>query len=161
MVGWYFEQFRVGESFETGSRVVSRDDIAAFAQLTSDGNPLHTDTNFAKSTGYRDIIAHGPLILSLAIGLMAGLEIVTGTTIALLQVSAQFLKPVFPGDEIRAVMTIEDKRESRKADRGVLNRRVDVLNQADEIVITTSLISLMRRRPVAERREPGILTGSS
>ena len=149
-MGWYFEQFQAGAVFETGHRVVSRADIAAFAELTGDDNPLHTDGEFMAATDYGEVIAHGPLVLSLAVGLIAKLGIVAGTTIALLQVSARFERPVFAGDTIRVVMTIEGKRETTKADRGVLSRRVDVLNQADQIVISASFVSLMRRRPAPE-----------
>ena len=94
-----------------------------------------------------DVIAHGPLIQALAIGLIAKLGVMTGTTIALLEVNSKFIKAVLPGDAIRVVMSIERKRETSKPDRGVLFRRAQVLNQHDQIVSELALVSLVRRLP--------------
>jgi hypothetical protein len=47
------------------------------------------------------------------------------------------------------VITIESKRETSKPDRGVLVRAVSVVNQQDEAVVASRLVSLMRRRPAS------------
>jgi acyl dehydratase len=143
-MGLYFEQFEVGQQFETASRRVTREMILEFAELTGDRNPLHTDVDFMRASAAGDVLAHGLLIQSLSVGLIADLGIMTGTTIALLEASCRFVKPVIPGDEVRAVVSIESKRETRKPDRGVLIRKVEVLNQLDEVVVESTLISLMR-----------------
>ena len=145
-MGLYFEEFDVGQQFETASRLVTRQMILEFANLTGDGNPLHTDVEFMRESPAGDVLAHGLLIQSLSVGLIADLGIMTGTTIALLEAGCRFLKPVIPGDEVRALVTIESKQDTTKSDRGVLVRKVDVLNQRDEVVVESTLISLMRRR---------------
>jgi acyl dehydratase len=146
-MGLYFEQFEVGQQFKTDRRRVTREMILAFADLTGDHNPLHTDVELMRSAPAGDVLAHGLLIQSLSVGLIADLGIMTGTTIALLEASCRFLNPVIPGDEVHAVVTIASKRETSKPDRGVVIRTVEVLNQRDEVAVDSTLVSLMRRRP--------------
>jgi acyl dehydratase len=151
-MGMWFEEFEVGQIFETASREVEREEILAFAELTGDRNPLHTDVEFMRSSAAGDVIAHGLLIESIAIGLIADLGIMEGTTIALAAVEANFLEPVLPGDEIRAVVKIDSTRSSKKPDRGVVVRAVEVRNQRDAVAVSSRLVSVMRRRPVETRQ---------
>jgi acyl dehydratase len=143
----YFEDFEEGSAFETGSRTVTRDMIKQFAELTGDDNPLHTDREFMMNSPHGDVIAHGLLIESIAIGLIADLGIMTGTTIALAQVNCRFVQAVVADDEVRAVVTIVSKKPSRKPDRGTIVRRLHILNQRDELVVQGETVSVMRRRP--------------
>jgi hypothetical protein len=48
-------------SFE---KQVSAEDVAQFAQVTGDTQPLHTDPDFAARTRFRQPIAHGMLVLA-------------------------------------------------------------------------------------------------
>lgn len=145
-MGWYFEQFHVGQRFQTRVLPITREMILGFAELTGDDNPLHTDAEFMRDSDAGDVLAHGLLIESLAVGLIAELGIMQGTTIALAEANCRFLRPVVPGDEIRVVMTVESMRETRRPDRGLLVRRLDVVNQRGDAVIEAQLVGLMRRR---------------
>jgi acyl dehydratase len=145
-VGWYFEEFEVGQKFETAALSITREMVLGFAELTGDDNPLHTDLEFMRQSPAGDVIAHGLLIEAVAVGLIARLGIMGGTTMALAEASCRFLKPVLPGDTIRVVMTIDGMRETSKPDRGLLIRKVEVINQRDEVVVESALVSLMRRR---------------
>lgn len=147
--GWYFEQFEIGQVFETESITVTREQILAFAELTGDRNRLHIDSDFMRSSQFGDIIAHGLLVESLGIGLVAGLGIFQGTTIALAQADASFRGATLPGDQIHVRLEVTGKRESKKSDRGVLNRQMRVLNQRNELLVECDLTSLMRRRKTA------------
>lgn len=146
-MGLYFEEFEVGQVYETRSQAIEGQAIAEFARLTGDTNPLHTDRGFMQAAGHRDVIAHGLLIEGIAIGLIAELGIMEGTTIALAEVSARFLAPVYAGDEVRVVVRIESTRPSRKPDRGVVVRDAKIRNHHDEVVVDSRLVSVMRRRP--------------
>jgi len=132
--------------FRTESHVVTREGITAFAELTGDTNPLHTDRAFAQAAGFPDVLAHGMYIQSLAIGLIADLGIMTGTTIALLGAESKFRRAAFPGDEISARIRISRKRTTSSPGRGVLWRQVDILNQDDVVLATVRMVGLMRRR---------------
>ncbi len=58
---------------EKVSRVMrySREDIAAFAQLSGDRNPLHTDTSMAQRARFGEIIASGQHTSAIMMGLLA------------------------------------------------------------------------------------------
>jgi acyl dehydratase len=60
----------VGEHCERTVRY-SRDDIAAFARLTGDSNPLHHDMQAAQRARHGEIIASGQQTTALLIGLAA------------------------------------------------------------------------------------------
>src|SRR5258708_4333170 len=102
--GLFYEEFRVGLVVESHCHVVTATEIAQFAALTSDTNPLHTDPGYALESGFQGVLAHGPLIQALAIGLIAQTGVVRGTTLALLEVSSSFHHPVLAGDEIAVSM---------------------------------------------------------
>lgn len=145
-MGMWFEEFEVGQVFETASKRIDREEILAFAELTGDRNPLHTDPEFMRTSKSGDVIAHGLFVQAVAIGLIADLGIMEGTTIALAEVNARFVRPVLPGDEVHVVVTIESTRPSRKPDRGVVVRATEVRNQRDEVTVSSRLVSIMRRR---------------
>lgn len=146
-MGRYFEEFAVGDIFTTGTRVITREDILAFAILTGDTNPLHTDTEFMKDSQFGDVIAHGLFVVSVAIGLIAETGIMQGTTIALSQADSRLLAPTLPGDELHADFEIVALRPSRKLDRGVMDRVIRVVNQHGQTVAETRTVSIMRRQP--------------
>jgi len=143
----YFDDFTVGQEFMTPARTVTEGDVMLFAGMSGDFNPLHTDYRFAAGTEFGKPVAHGPLVLALAVGLNARLGLTDGTTIALLAVEEwRFRSPVFFGDTIRARVTIADKRTTSKGDRGVLVRAFRVFNQNDQLVQEGRLVSLVKRR---------------
>jgi acyl dehydratase len=133
-MGRYYEEFEVGQRFETPRRTVIEADISAFAGLTADFNPLHMDEVFAAENDFKGRITHGPMIVGMAFGLASRIDLMDGTVLGLLDISWKFMKPVRPGDTIRVVVTILDKRRTKKPDRGVVTMQLDVRNQRDETV---------------------------
>lgn len=148
-MGLFYEEFRVGQAFETAGAEIDRERIAAFAELTGDDNPLHTDADYARAAGFPDLLAHGPLVQAVAIGLIADTGIMSGTTIALLALSARFHAPVFAGDRVHVRFQVTRKRPTRSPERGLLWRRADVIKQDGTVAITLALTALVRRRPAA------------
>jgi acyl dehydratase len=69
-MGLYFEEFTLNRPLTTRGRTVSEADIVAFAGISGDWNPFHVDEEFSKTAGYGERIAHGPMSMSTAIGLM-------------------------------------------------------------------------------------------
>jgi acyl dehydratase len=66
----YFEDFVLGEEHETYARTVTEADIVMHAGL-GDFFPHHMDAEFCKTTEFGRRIAHGTLILSMAMGMKA------------------------------------------------------------------------------------------
>jgi acyl dehydratase len=91
-------------------------------------------------------IAHGLLVLSMATGLLNQTGAFEGTSIAILEVTARFVKAVKFGDTIRAIQKIVGKKETSKPDRGVLTTLITVLNQGDQTILEADLVILQYRR---------------
>jgi len=143
----YFEDVEVGFRFETSRRTVTEADLVAFAGISGDFNPLHTDKVFASESIYGERIAHGALVLSLATGLRQRTGLFDGTLMGLLEIrSWRFAAPVRIGDTIRVVNEIIELRETSKPDRGIMVQRVDVLNQDNAVVESGELVTMLRRR---------------
>jgi acyl dehydratase len=53
---------------------------------------------------------------------------------------------VLEGDTIRVELEVVDKRETRKADRGIVTYRHRVLNQRDEVVLELTIQRMIRRK---------------
>lgn len=143
--GLTFEEFSVGQTLETAARTVLDADIIGFAGLSGDFNPLHVDDEFAKTTPFGRRIAHGMLVLSIGTGLAVGAGYFEGTTIAFLALEAKFGAPTFVGDTLRVRLTIENKRETRKPDRGIVFFALEISNQRDEKVAEGRWTVMMKR----------------
>jgi acyl dehydratase len=144
---FHFEDVEVGFRFETPSRTVTEADLVAFAGVSGDFNPLHTDSVFAARSIYGERIAHGALVLSFATGLRQRAGLFDGTLMGLLEIRRwQFVAPVRIGDTIRVATEIAELRETSKPDRGLMVQRVEVLNQDDAVVGSGELVMLLRRR---------------
>ena len=145
-MGRTYEEFEVGQRFETPHRAVNEADVDLFAALTADFNPVHVDELFAVQSGFAGRITHGPMIVGMAFGLASRADVMDGTVLALLEIGWTFVKPVRPGDTISAVFTVLDKRETRAPDRGVVTLGIEVLNQRGEAVQTGTAKTLIRRK---------------
>lgn len=146
-MGLYLEDFEINRTSRTRGRTVNEGDVSLFAGLVGDHNPLHVDEEFCKESIFGSRVAHGPLVLSSAIGLMSQMNWIDGTAMGLLGVSWEFKAPVKLGDTIKADVTPLEARPSKTAGRGVLTLGFEVLNQHDNVVQKGSIVLLMRRRP--------------
>src|SRR4030042_1409028 len=93
-IGWFYEDFQIGATYESSRRTITEADIVLFAGLSSDYNPLHTDEVFAQDTEYKGRIAHGMLILSIMTGLIVRLNILDTTTKAFQHIEWRFMRAV-------------------------------------------------------------------
>lgn len=141
------EDFAVGDVLETLGRTIEVSDLVAFAGLTGDHYPLHTDEEYAKKTRFGGRIAHGPLTFSIAVGQVALSGWYGDAIVALLEGGPlKATAPVRPGDTIRVRCTVTAIEPHKKPDHGVLHVHYDVLNQADDSVMTFPWVMLARRR---------------
>ncbi len=143
--GLKFDQFNLGDVYTTASRTVTEADVVAFAGLSGDFNPLHTNEEFAKTTPFETRIAHGMLGVSIATGLANQLGIFEGTTIALMQMTTRFTGAIRFGDTIYLELTVAEKKESSKPNRGVVTFDTRVKNQRGESVIEGQWVLMMAR----------------
>ena len=67
----WFEDFRVGESRTSVGRTITETDVVVHAGQTGDFFPHHMDAEWMKTQPAGQRIAHGTLILSVAVGMTA------------------------------------------------------------------------------------------
>ena len=146
-MGLYFEQFTPGDTFRTSGRTITEADIGAFAGLTGDYNPVHTDAVFAAASPFGSRIAHGPFGIGLAFGLASRLDLIDGTVIALLSVQWDFRAPVRAGDTLHAAIAVAEARPTKHADRGIVGLSIEMINQDGTVTQAGSCQLLMTRRP--------------
>ena len=96
-------------SFE---RIISREDVMAFAEVTGDFNPLHTDKVFGEKSRFKGNIIHGMLAGSLFSALV-GMHCPGENSLYLTQ-TLQFKNPVFPGDKVIVKGTVTHKNDCIK-----------------------------------------------
>jgi acyl dehydratase len=153
----YLEDLAAGQRFLSAGRTVTEADVVAFAGLSGDFNAIHTDAEFAKSSVYGQRVVYGLLSMSIATGLLDRLGTFSGSAIAMLGITDwRFMAPVFIGDTIHLELTVLAVRPSRsKPDRGVVERRFELVNQDGTVVQMGRIDVLVRRDPrTRESTEP-------
>ena len=141
----FLEDFEVGMTFETPSRTVTEADVVAFAGVSGDFNPLHTDEEFAKNGPFGRRIGHGVLTLAILTGLWDRLGFLTGSVEAFYGIDKlRFTRPVFFGDSLRATVRVVGKKE-REAN-GMIVFSNEVVNQRGETVLICDTKVVVRRK---------------
>lgn len=143
----YFEDYELGFSVSSHGRTITEADIVSHAGQTGDFYPHHMDAEFCKTQPFKERIAHGTLILSVAVGMLAG-EI-NDVAMSYGYDGIRFIRPVFIGDTITAHATIAEKREYKKSpdEYGLVDEKVEVLNQKGEPVMALTHIYLVHKTP--------------
>ena len=132
--GRYFEEFTVGDKMTSQGRTITEADIVAFAGLSGDYNPIHTDAEFAKTGMFGERIAHGLLILSIASGLAWQLGFMAGTADAFLSLDCKFAGATKIGDTLKVSAEVTQKRDMPGSTGGMVVFNVEVTNQRGEVV---------------------------
>ena len=144
----YFEELTVGDEAISQGRTVTEADIVAFAALTGDRNPLHTDAEYAKGSIFGERIAHGLLGLSLGSGLLDRLNILTGTVGAFIDMNWKFRDPIRIGDTIHVEAKVIRKKEMRRLGGGLVVWTMAVINQRGETVQKGQWRVLIKSKPL-------------
>lgn len=150
----YFEDLEVGATWETRGRTITEADLVTYAGLSGNFESIHMDEEFARATSFGSRLAHGPLVLDIAIGL-GNLDGPRMATLAGTELHCRFLKPVKIGDTIHVRWMIEDKVLDEARARGRIVSRLDVYNQREELVQEAHLVRLVVCRPAARQEFTG------
>lgn len=140
----YYEDYVLNEVRETGGRTVTETDIVIHAGQTGDFFPHHVDAEWSKTQPFKQRIAHGTLIFSMAIGQTA--TEINPEAFSKGYDRLRFIKPVFIGDTIHTKVTISDISKDKKAGYGKITEHVEVFNQRDELVMVCDHILLAKQR---------------
>ena len=97
---------RVGEQI-TGEAVLTVAEIAAFARLSGDPNPLHHDEAAARRSRFGGIILSGPQIIALMLGLLPAHFGRTGQTVLGLEFTFRFVHAIRAGERMAMEWRVE------------------------------------------------------
>ena len=148
----HFEELRIGETWLTHGRTVTEADVVNFAGISGDFFYAHMDDVAAKASLFERRVAHGYFVLSAAAGLFV--DPAPGPVLANYGLdNLRFVKPVYPGDTIRARLTCKQKTAKDTVDgqvpQGVVAWDVEVTNQSSEPVAVYTILTLVKRAPAA------------
>jgi acyl dehydratase len=143
----YWEDFIVGSVAEFGSRLVTREEIIAFA-AEFDPQPMHMDEEFARSTMLGGLAASGWHTCAIEMrmivdGFMGDSDSLGSPGID----EVRWLKPVRPGDRLTLRRTILEARPLRsRPEWGLVRFRFELINQAGETVMRQENVNMFGRR---------------
>ncbi len=133
--GNFFEDFEIGSTIQHAlPRTVTESDNALYIALTGDRYPLYSYAEFAQSLGYRRELINDLLVFHTVLGKTVS-DISLNATANLGYAEVLFLRPVYPGDTLRAESTILGKKENSKSKTGTVYVHTKGYNQYDEVIL--------------------------
>lgn len=130
-----YEELNVGDS-NAYEKTITDADVLMFSAVSGDGNPMHTNDEFAKKSKFGRRIVHGALTNSL---ISNALTRAFPASIYISQ-NTEFVAPVFIGDTIRAEVTCVEK-----LGKGRVRMRTCCYNQNGEMVLTGEAVTRLAR----------------
>ena len=146
----FFEDFEPGAVFELGEKPVTEEEILAFAQ-EYDPQPFHVDKDAAAESAFGGLIASGWHTAAIFMRLYVDAVLSGAASQGSPGVEElRWLKPVRPGDILRARMVVLNAVPSeRNPNRGTVYIRSEVENDRGETVMTMKARGLFTRRKVS------------
>ena len=144
---YYWEDFKVGEMHQIGEKRVEKDEIIAFAKQY-DPQPFHVDEAAANASAYGGLIASGWHTVALVMRMMCDSYMLDSASLGSPGVeNLKWMRPVRPGDTIRAQRTTLEVRASvSRPEMGLVKTRWEVFNQNGEQVMTMEGYGMFGRR---------------
>ena len=148
MKALYFDDFAVGARFETGGLTVTEQAILDFGRRY-DQQPYHINLAAAGQSQFGGLIASGIQTILLSFGLFFGRNLIQASSLASPGMDEiRFHEPLKPGDTIRVVVEVTEAKPSRsKPDRGLIWMRHQTINQRDDVIMTMTVMHMLKRRP--------------
>jgi acyl dehydratase len=146
----YFEDYVVGQVYETGRHRIDKEQIVAFA-TQFDPQFYHLDEEAAKKSPFKGLAASGWHTAAITMRLMVDGEFKpAGGILGVGFDQLSWSRPVRPGDELHVKSEVLEMRPSKsRPDRGMIRVQNTTLNQNDEVVQTFTANLIVPRRPSA------------
>ena len=144
------EDFPVGEVIVFGDRIVTQEEIIAFAREW-DPQPFHLDAEAAKDSQIGELIASGWHTGSLVMRMMCDAYLLRAASEGAPGIDEmRWLKPVRPGDRLSVRRTTLAARVSRSRPQiGIVDFQFEAMNQTGETVMLLKSAAFIRRRTEA------------
>jgi len=147
---YFWEDFPVGQVREFGAYPVTREAVLAFAR-EFDPQPFHLDDRAAEASLFGKLAASGWHTCAMAMRMMCDAYLLESASLGSPGLEKlSWKKPVYPGDTLHVRLEVLESRAlASRPDVGIIRSRWDVMNQADEIVLTMEGFGMFRRRSPA------------
>ena len=133
----YFENFKIGQKFTSGTYIIDEKSIQEFA-TQFDPQPFHTNVELAKSSFFKGLVASGWHTAGIAMRLLVESNLKPAG--GLIGAGIEQLKwplPTYPGDELSLDIEVVDiRRSSSNPNNGILKVKVLTKNQNGETVMS-------------------------
>jgi acyl dehydratase len=140
-----WEAFELGRIIRSDAVTVTETHVVNWASLTGDWVPLHVNAEYARTTPFGERIAHGPLTLALALGLIVRTGAFGDAVEAWLGLDKVRLPlPVKFGDTIDVEAEVTERRLTSRPGRGLVVLSYTVHNQHQDAVMTFTSSFLLR-----------------
>jgi oxepin-CoA hydrolase/3-oxo-5,6-dehydrosuberyl-CoA semialdehyde dehydrogenase len=146
----YFEELQVGDQIITEKRIITNEDIDAFAELSGDHFYAHKkDTDF-RGTMFEQQVAHGYFVLSAAAGLFVDNSELGPVLLNYGIDELRFTKPVYPGTELTIRFTCKEKlpqdlKDENDIPKGIVKWLVEMLDETGEHVGIATILTMVKR----------------
>ncbi|MDZ7781598.1 MAG: MaoC family dehydratase [Halioglobus sp.] len=133
--GRYLDELEPGQVFEhPRGFTFTTTNMLDFARTYLQANPLYLNTPCARAHGFEDLVASPQMVFNVTLSL--GVQNDSEKAVANLgYYQVQFLRPVYPGDTLRAFTRVQDRRDRGPDKPGIARIRTVSVNQRDEIVL--------------------------
>jgi acyl dehydratase len=147
IVPQHFEEYTIGDARTTLGRTITEADVVLHAGQTGDFYPHHMDAEWVKTQPFGQRVAHGTLILSVAVGMTAG--DINPLAFSYGYDRIRFVRPVHIGDTITVTATIAAKRDDpKRSAHGFVDEEVAVSNQQNDVILVLTHVYLVERAEV-------------
>lgn len=142
----YFEDYALGQRFESAGFAVTESAIADFAIYDPQ---IYHRAETAGQTRFGRLIASGWQTAGIAMRLMCDTIFGEVGAIGLGVEDLRWPRPVYPGDELHIVAEVIGLKATPGKPAGVVKLAVGVLNGEGEVVMTERVAALIDRKPEA------------
>jgi oxepin-CoA hydrolase/3-oxo-5,6-dehydrosuberyl-CoA semialdehyde dehydrogenase len=156
----YFEELNIGDQIVTEKRLITSEDIDAFADLSGDHFYAHIkDTNF-EGTMFEQQVAHGYFIMSAAAGLFVDSYEKNPVLLNYGIDELRFTKPMYPGSSMYIRFTCKEKtaQELKEANpdvqmpkgadipKGIVKWLVEIFDEQDETAGVGTILTMVQMK---------------
>ena len=152
-----FEQLEIGDQIITAKRLITAEDITAFADLSGDHFYAHIPETDFTGTMFEQQVAHGYFIMSIAAGLFIDSYKLNPVLLNYGIDELRFTKPVYPGAEIFVRFTCKEKlsndlkiieqpddfKRGDDIDKGIVKWFVEIFDTTDNPIVGVATILTM------------------
>jgi itaconyl-CoA hydratase len=149
-----WEDFEVGLRVSSPGVTVTESHVVSWTGLTGDWSSFHVDAQAAARSVFGERVAHGPLTLALALGLVTQTGVFGDAIVAWLGLDeVRVPRPVRIGDTISVDAEVVDTQATSNPDRGRSVLAYRVSNQSGQPVMSFRSAFLLKRRQPSRAAE--------